>query len=521
MLLKVCLIIVFFNCNTIHSQNNVDGCPNYPNIVPLNDELFTSILNKIDSYLLNVTTNENVPGFISTIVYDQKQIFTKGYGKRDIFDANSGPPSGNDLVKLASITKVYTDLLLYYLRDNGTYDVNLNDPVTKYLPNFSIKNPYNSDSIKLINLATQTSGLEREVPYCPNCNENDILTALSDKYLTLPPYTRFHYSNLGISVLGRSIEKVFCDGCYENKIKDIILDGLNCSIYSGFNYSNYIINNEMAVGVAGYANGKPIKASVESLGFENPAGGLLANANDVSKLIMFMFRNNITVNDYEYQILNGTTIEEILKPKIVLRDGYEAIGNPFEMRYREFVTNNGVNTGVWYKGKQGELSGYRSSVVLVPEYKIGIFNVALISDVSDSTVWTYNVLDMLIPYVDGLLYEYGNKYNYMLPNNYQLLIGIYKDEYGGIYNIKVSNSNGNSYLTVNNNEYRLELFMNRYNENIIYDNNVLRVINLHENTCREIDDGSDQELMYFMFNNGNNNHATQLIFMGNKYNYQT
>ena len=126
---------------------------------------FTPILDEINHFLANVTKTNNVPGLISTIVYDQQQIFTQGYGSRDVFNSSAPPPSGDDLVEIASITKTFTDLLLYYLRDNDQYNVALNDPITKYLPTFSIKNPYNSDTIKLINLATQTSGVQREGPY--------------------------------------------------------------------------------------------------------------------------------------------------------------------------------------------------------------------------------------------------------------------------------------------------------------------------------------------------------------------
>eukprot|EP01084_Bolivina_argentea_P244087 408989_1 len=506
----------------IHSQYVISSCPDYPPTIGLDSSAFKPILDQIDTYLSTQVSSNNIPGLISTIVYDQSQIFTKGYGSRDIFNASAPPPSGNDLVEVASITKIFTDLLLYYIRDNlPQHNLNLNDPITKYLPTFSIKNEYNSNPITLINLATQTSGLQRESPcaFSNQCNETQILQILSQRYLTLPPYTRFHYSNLGIALLGRSIEKLFCTyGCYEDKVKQLILNQLNFSIYSGFNYSKEIIDNYMAVGVAGYdSNNKPIKASVGTLGWDNPCGGLLANANDLSKLIMFMFRNNITMNDNKYQILNGSTIDEILKPKILLRNGFQSIGNPWEMEYFTFNTSRNTTIGVWYKGKEGELSGYRSSVVIVPQYKIGIFNSALISDVSASHVWAYDVLNMLIPYVDNLLYKNGNINNYILPNNYQLLIGSYRQKgYTFMVNISVvmNEQYGLKYLKSTDSGgdmLRLNIFEN--------DKNVLRAYNLDGSECRWLDDGQDQELVYFSFDNGDDKHATSFIFMENEFVY--
>ena len=331
-----------------------------------------------------------------------------------------------------------------------------------------------------------------------------------------------------MALLGRSIEKVFCAGCYEQKMKELILDKLGFSEYSGFNYSDYIIDNYMAVGVAGYADNKPIKAEVGSLGFENPAGGMLANANDIAKLMMFMFRNNITVNDNEHQLLNGSTIDEIFKPKILLRNGYQSIGNPWEMEYREYNTQHGDNSnsvsGVWYRGKEGELDGYRSSVVMIPEYKLGVFHSALISTVHDDDghVWVYDVLDMLLPFVDNLLYQNSMRFEYELPSNYQLLLGRYVGD--GIIvdiNVAMDSNTGIKYLRGNSShgsESRLEIFRNEFNGNV-FDKNVLRSHNLHNSACRWFDDGQDQELMYFTFGDGGDKHATNAMFMGNYFNY--
>merc|ERR1712048_1491726 len=125
----------------------------------------------------------------------------------------------------------------------------------------------------------------------------------------MPPFHRFHYSNLGMALLGRSLEKVFCGGCYEQKMKDLILDRLNFSEYAGFNYNQSIIDNQMALGVAYYDdNGDAVAANPHSLAFENPAGGMLASANDMAKFMQFMFRNNMSssVDDSDKQLLNGT-----------------------------------------------------------------------------------------------------------------------------------------------------------------------------------------------------------------------
>ena len=63
----------------------------------------------------------------------------------------------------------------------------------------------------------------------------------------------------------------------------------------------------------------------------------------------------------------------MLDPVILLRDGNAAIGTPWEMAYNTFKDSKGKQKGVWFESKQGEVPGYRSSIALVPQYKIGCF----------------------------------------------------------------------------------------------------------------------------------------------------
>ena len=60
---------------------------------------------------------------------------------------------------------------------------------------------------------------------------------------------------------------------------------------------------------------------------------------------------------------------------------------------------------VWTKGKQGELPGYRSSVTVVEDMKVGIFTSCLVSDASEHSVWTVPALAVLVPAVEAALWR--------------------------------------------------------------------------------------------------------------------
>lgn len=80
-----------------------------------------------------------------------------GYGK--LTQDRSQIPDGDTVFEIGSITKVFTSLLLADMVEHG--EVNLNDPITKFLPQ-SVKVPTkNGREIRLFDLATQTSGLPR------------------------------------------------------------------------------------------------------------------------------------------------------------------------------------------------------------------------------------------------------------------------------------------------------------------------------------------------------------------------
>ncbi|MGI9166945.1 MAG: serine hydrolase, partial [Pyrinomonadaceae bacterium] len=84
-------------------------------------------LKEIDRYAAKTRHDWNVPGFAVAIVKDDKVVFAKGYGLRDL-----GKPESvdeNTLFAIASNTKAFTSAALAMLVDEGK--VKWDDPVTR------------------------------------------------------------------------------------------------------------------------------------------------------------------------------------------------------------------------------------------------------------------------------------------------------------------------------------------------------------------------------------------------------
>lgn len=133
------------------------------------------------------------------------QIFS--YGK---FKDNSNQmPDGNTLYEIGSITKVFTSLILADMVQHG--ELNLNDPISKFLPK-SVKTPtFNGKEITLLNLATHTSGLPRgpdnltsNDQYVPfkDYTVDQMYDFLSRYKLTRETGSKYEYSTIGMGLLG-------------------------------------------------------------------------------------------------------------------------------------------------------------------------------------------------------------------------------------------------------------------------------------------------------------------------------
>lgn len=131
-----------------------------------------------------------------------------GYGRYSAADARL--PDGDTVYEIASVTKVFTGLLLADAVVEG--GVSLDQPAEEMLPAGVVMPRQRDRPITLGDLATHVSGLPR-LPdnFAPADDNNpyadytrDRLHAFLNRHqLRRPPGTKFEYSNLGMGLLGR------------------------------------------------------------------------------------------------------------------------------------------------------------------------------------------------------------------------------------------------------------------------------------------------------------------------------
>ncbi len=141
----------------------------------------------------------HIPG-IAVYIYKngKEQEYLYGYSNLK----NKTLITNNTLFELGSITKTFTGLVLAKLITNNK--VGLEDKI-------SIKSSPDFQNITLLQLATHSSGLPYNIAGLPyNCSnnteyQNRLANFLQKDHLLFKPQTKFLYSNIGFSLLGKDL----------------------------------------------------------------------------------------------------------------------------------------------------------------------------------------------------------------------------------------------------------------------------------------------------------------------------
>ncbi|KAM7424936.1 hypothetical protein ABFA07_023571 [Porites harrisoni] len=196
LLLLVCFIILSIVMIVLYAEKNEQGsegktngnsqpmtgapptkqkldCRPLPKPVAFNSlpENVLTELSSLESLINSEVVNEGPKAVSVNIVYMDKVIWQKEFGVMNNSETNKRKPTSSTIFPIASVSKVLTTLMLYKLYSQG-FVRSLDEPVTNYQFDFSVKNPFNNAPITLRQLASHRSGLPREAPCFPDKKDN-------------------------------------------------------------------------------------------------------------------------------------------------------------------------------------------------------------------------------------------------------------------------------------------------------------------------------------------------------------
>ena len=235
-------------------------------------------LEDIDQRVKELMEEGDIPG-LGLVFVKGDQVYTRAYGYADVGEETSVTPG--TFFELASASKAFTALAVLRLEQDGLLD--LEAPVSKYLPWFHLEYEGRTAPITLSQLLHHTSGIPFNwISYIQPGNEDDALEKSVRRIvgceLEVKPGNSYRYSSVNYDILGAVIEAV-----------------------SGMKYEEYMdkyIFNPLGMEHtrAGRTPGSPGTARGYKIGFfsarsynapvyrgNNPSGYIISNAEDMGR----------------------------------------------------------------------------------------------------------------------------------------------------------------------------------------------------------------------------------------------
>ena len=330
-----------------------------------NETLPSFVKDSLDIYVNRALVDWQIPGAAVCIVKDGKAVWMKGYGIKEL--GKMDKVDENTLFMIGSNTKAFTATSLAMLEADKK--MSLNDKVQKWLPDFTMYDPWVAKEAIVRDLLCHRLGFETfqgDFMYF----DSDLSTAeVREKMGKLKPLYGFRskwgYTNAAFMTAGEIIPKV-----------------------SGMSWSDFVtqrifrpleMNNSLALSknidagpnkctAHSVVNGVLIRVPYGHIDNLAPAGSISSSVNDLSHWVMMQLDNGKYNNT---QVVPASAINQTRQPSSILGNGSHVFNKGHFSLYglgwmleeydgREIVSHT------------GGVNGFVTSVTLIPEEKLGI-----------------------------------------------------------------------------------------------------------------------------------------------------
>src|SRR5688572_1473995 len=323
-------------------------------------------LNGFDEYVTKAMRDWEVPGIAIAVIKDDKIVLAKGYGVRQL--GAEAPVDERTLFAIGSSSKAFTAAGLAMLVDEGK--IKWDDPAVKHLPGFEMFDPYVTRELRIRDLLTHRSGLERGdfLWYGSELDRDEILRRTRYLKPTWSLRSNFGYQNLMYLAAGQVAAKA-TGKSWDEFIKSRIFTPLGMTA-SNTSIKDFKNGDNVATPHAS------VEDKVQPIAWRNidniaPAGSINSNVLDMAQWV----RLQLGQGTFEgKKLISPAAMREMHMPQTVMR-----LEGAYTMFYPEahFLTY-GLGWFMHdYKGKKvvehgGAIDGMRAGVAMIPEEKLGV-----------------------------------------------------------------------------------------------------------------------------------------------------
>lgn len=303
-------------------------------------------------------TDSRIPGMAIAIVKDHQIVHAKGYG---VADPSGRPVTPETPFIIGSASKSFTALAVMQLVEAGKID--LDAPVQRYIPWFSLANDEAGAAITVRHLLNQTSGISTTAAFGIKVDADASLESyvreLAKVQPTAAPGALFQYSNANYSTLGYLIE-VVSGQSYAEYVQQHVLTpaGMTHSYID----QDEATQNGLARGYQ-YLFGFPVARTFPQKMSDIPAGFINASASDLGQYLLGVM---------DGKLLPPARVAEMQKPAAPMggQDEFYAMG---WMRR--------VHNGIPVIDHPGDVMNYKAYLAISPD---GGWGVAVLANSNNS-----------------------------------------------------------------------------------------------------------------------------------------
>ena len=322
-------------------------------------------LQQFDTFLIANLKEAGTVGAAAIITYKGKIVYSKCYGTRKAGDKI--PVDTNTIFRLASVSKSLTGVLAGILHDEK--QINLDDKVVKYLPDFKLKDSVSTAEIKVKHLLSHTTGL---IPHAYDLMVEDqvplktIMSKLNEVDISGQPGELYSYQNVIYSIYDPLFQKQSGKSFSELMQKKVFVPfGMN-NASTGF--EAFKKSENKAFPHVNKGNNKYVPVKLNNRYYNTlPAAGVNASISDLGNFLAVL-------SNSKTKILPKKIRETIFLPQIetpLKQTYFRSWGETGTKQYAiGWRIVNYKNREVAYHG--GFVSGYKAEIAVCPEEEIGI-----------------------------------------------------------------------------------------------------------------------------------------------------
>jgi CubicO group peptidase (beta-lactamase class C family)/D-alanyl-D-alanine dipeptidase len=347
---------------------------------------YEAVVDRLQRLIRHEIEDKGMPAVSIALVDGQQIVWAAGFGWAD--RQQQVPASAATVYRVGSVSKLFTDVAVMQLVERGELD--LDAPVTNYLPEFQPRNPFASP-ITLRQLMSHRAGLVRESPvgnYFDPTEPSlvDTVESLNRTELVYTPGARTKYSNAGIAVAGRVLERQV-GRPFSDHIQQAVLTPLGTESTS-FELTA-AIRQRLADAVMWTYDGRTFTAPTFALG-TSPAGNLYSSVTDLSRFLMTLFNDGRAPGG---PLLRPETLKQMWSPPPGAAGEPRKFGIGFAL---------GQLDGNLRVGHGGAVYGFATELAALPEKKLGAVVIAN-KDLANAVVRRLadNALRLLLAKQDG------------------------------------------------------------------------------------------------------------------------